>query len=97
MNLRFKDEIPAAIKAVIALVLANTVAQIWLYSTMRDHGRTAPDADYSHLVRLKGGIIYYVQPGLGSYLDFALPLEFVLSAVLVLLILLYRNRLERYS
>jgi|GEM_PF-4549167 len=95
--MKFKGPTPVAIKAVIALVLANTVAQIWLYSTIREHGRTVPDADYSHLVRLKGGIIYYVQSGLGSYLDLALPLEFVLSAVLLLLILLYRNRLERYS
>jgi hypothetical protein len=95
MKLRFKGKVPAAIKVVLALFVINSVAETWLFVTIRDRGRLAPDADYSHLVRLKGGVTYFVQPGLGTYLDAAVPLGFILLAVLLLLIWLYRDQLQR--
>ncbi len=91
---RFKGGTPWWCKVIIGLLMADSVLHFGLLSFVPQWALVAPDAVHTHRVPFRDGNIYFVQPWLGSYLD-ARWIGIGLLAVLVVLLVLKREQLER--
>ncbi len=91
---RFKDRIPLWFKLVVGLLIADSALHFGLLWTVSSWALSSRDAAHSYRVPFRDGSIYFVQPWLGWYLD-ARWIGIGLLALLVVLLLLHRDQLER--
>ena len=91
---RFKDGTPLWCKLIVGLLIADSALHFGLLMTVSSWAQASPDAVHSYRLPFRDGSIYFVQPWLGSYLD-ARWIGIGLFALLVLLIVLNRDQLER--
>jgi hypothetical protein len=94
MSWRFKDRTPLWFKLVVGLLIADSVLHFGLLSTVSTWASSSRDAIHSHRVPFRDGNIYFVHVWLGKYLD-AWWIGLGLLAILVVLLLLNRDQLER--
>ena len=79
---------------VVGLLLANAVLHFVLLFTVSSWAQPRPDFDHSYRVPFRDGVIYFVQPWLGEYLN-AWWIGFGLLVLLIALLIQNRNQLER--
>ncbi len=91
LGLHFKAKTPLWFMLVVGLLMLNSVLHFALLFTVSSWAQPRPDFDHSYRLPFRDGVIYFVQPWLGAYLN----AWWVGVALLVLLIvLLIRNRKE---
>jgi hypothetical protein len=91
---RFKDKTPLWFKLIVGLLMADSAAHFGLLSVVPMWAQSSRDAVHSYWIPFRTGVNYFVEPWLGRYLD-AWWISVALLAILALLLLLNRNRLER--
>ena len=96
MGWRFKGGTPLWFTLIVGLLMLDSLLHFGLLFTVSSWAQTAADAAHSHRLPFRDGNIYFVQPWLGWYLD-ARWLGVGLLALLVLLLVLKRDQLERTS
>jgi hypothetical protein len=91
---RFKNRTPLWFVVIVAVLLADTILHFGLLMTVSSWAQSSRDAMHSYRVPFRDGVNYFVDPWLGRYLD-SWWLSVGLFALLILLLVLNRNRLER--
>lgn len=91
---RFKEKTPLWFKLIVGLIAADSVVHFALLWTVSSWAMASRDAEHTYRVPFRDGAIYFVQPWLGHYLD-ARWFGIGLLVLLVVLLLLKRNQLER--
>jgi hypothetical protein len=91
---RFKEKTPLWFKLIVGLIVADSVVHFGMLWTVSSWAMASPDAAHTYRVPFRDGVIYFVQPWLGHYLD-ARWFGIGLLAVLVLLLVVKRDQLER--
>jgi hypothetical protein len=91
---RFKRRTPLWFKLIVGLLMADATLHFGLLFTVSSWAQKVPDAIHSHRVPFRDGVIYFVQPSLGWYLD-EKWIAVGLLALLILLLVLKRGQLER--
>jgi len=91
---RFKSKTPLWFKLVVGLLLTDSALHFGLLFTVSSWALPSPDALHSHRVPFRDGGIYFVASWLGWYLD-AKWIGAALLAILVVLLVLNRDQLER--
>ena len=94
MGWRFKNRTPLWFIVVLGLVLANALLHFVLLFTVSSWAQSRPDMDHSYRVPFRDGVIYFVQPWLGEYLN-AWWLGVGLLILLGALLVIKRDQLER--
>ena len=93
---RFKGGTPLWFKAIVGLLLADSVVHFGLLMTVSSWAHASRDAEHFYRVPFRDGVIYFVQPWLGRYLD-TWWIGIGLLVVLAALLFLKRDQLERVS
>jgi hypothetical protein len=93
---RFKDRTPLWFTSIVAVLIGDSVVHFLLLMTVSVWAQSSRDSAHTYLVPFRDGVNYFVQPLLGLYLDTHWIGAF-LFALLILLLFLNRNRLERAS
>jgi hypothetical protein len=91
---RFKEKTPLWFKLIVGLIVVDSVVHFGMLWTVSSWAMASPDAAHTYRVPFRDGVIYFVQPWLGHYLD-ARWLGIGLLALLVLLLVVKRDQLER--
>ncbi|MGO8795013.1 MAG: hypothetical protein ACLQLC_09335 [Candidatus Sulfotelmatobacter sp.] len=97
MRWQFKDEAPLSFKMVFTLLIANFLGQFVTSHAIPRWSPVTPDMVHPYPIRFKGGTVYFVQPWLGKYFDYGLRAQFVLLALLFLILWIHRDEVERLS
>lgn len=93
---RFKGRTPFWFSAVIGVLMVNAVLHFALLFTVSSWAQARPDFDHSYRLPFRDGVIYFVQPWLGEYLN-AWWIGVALLILLIVLLIKNRNQLERSS
>jgi hypothetical protein len=93
---RFKRGTPAWFTGIVGLLLVDSVVHFGLLMTVSSWAQSTRDAMHTYRVPFRDGVNYFVDPWLGRYLD-SWWIGVGLFAVLVVLLYLKRDRLERGS
>jgi hypothetical protein len=81
---------------VIAVAMMGNVAVSLILSyTLPRWARSIPDASHPIELRMKGGHLYYLSPGMGWYMNHDLWITFGLLGILALIMFIHRNKVER--
>lgn len=91
---RFKERTPLWFTVIVVVLIGDSVAHFVLLMTVSVWAQSSRDAAHTYVVPFRDGVNYFVQPMLGLYLD-THWIGASLFALLVLLLLLNRNKLER--
>ena len=94
MGWQFKGGTPWWFKIVLALLVVDSVLHFGLLLTVSTWAQSSQDAFHTYRLPFRDGGIYFVQSWLGRYLD-ARWTGAVLLAIIVVLLVLNRDRLER--
>jgi hypothetical protein len=96
MGWRFKGGTPPWFTLIVGLLMLDSVLHFGLLFTVSSWAQAVADAAHTYRLPFRDGNIYFVQPWLGWYLD-ARWLGGSLFALLILLLVLKRDQLERTS
>lgn len=91
---KFKGKMPVWCKAIVGLLVADSLVHLGMLSTVSSWASASRDAGHSYRVPFRDGANYFVQPWLGRYLD-AWWTGVGLLVVLLVLLLVKREMLER--
>jgi hypothetical protein len=91
---RFKRRTPLWFKLIVGLLMADATLHFGLLFTVSSWAQKLPDPIHSHRVPFRDGVVYFVQPWLGWYLD-EKWIAVGLLALLILLLVLKRRQIER--
>lgn len=91
---RFKKKTPIWFKLIVGLLAADSVAHFSLLFTVSTWASATRDAVHTHPEPFRDGFVYWVQPWVGQYLA-AWWIGVGLLIILLLLLVLNRNQLER--
>jgi hypothetical protein len=91
---RFKNRTPLWFIVIVTVLLADTILHFGLLMTVSSWAQSSKDVAHSYRVPFRDGVNYFVDPWLGRYLD-SWWLSVGLFVLLIVLLLLNRNRLER--
>jgi uncharacterized integral membrane protein len=91
---RFKKRTPLWFMLVVGLLLANSALHFALLFTVSSWAQPRPDLAHSYRVPFRDGVIYFVQPWLGEYLN-AWWVGLGLLVLLIVLLIQNRHQLER--
>ncbi|HEY1802246.1 MAG TPA: hypothetical protein VGG46_15075 [Terriglobales bacterium] len=93
-RLRFKNGVPFAFKLVSVVIVLNFVVEFSLLLSLSKFASKFPIGSATYAI-LRGKNIYFVHPWLGRYLTTGAWVQFVLLAVLILVLILNRSQIER--
>jgi hypothetical protein len=93
---RFKNKTPLWFMFVVGVLMANAALHFLLLFTVSSWAQARADFDHSYRLPFRDGVIYFVQPWLGEYLN-AWWIGVVLLMLLIALLIRNRNQLERSS
>jgi len=91
---KFKGKTPVWCKAIVGLLVADSLVHLGMLSTVSSWASASRDAEHSYRVPFRDGANYFVQPWLGRYLD-AWWIGVGLLVILLVLLLMKREMLER--
>ncbi|HYM76680.1 MAG TPA: hypothetical protein VE377_11940 [Candidatus Dormibacteraeota bacterium] len=91
---RFKDRTPWWFKVIVGLIMADSALHFGMLLLVPMWAHSSRDAVHSHGVPFGNGINYFTAPWLGRYLE-TWWIGVALLAMLALLLVLNRDRLER--
>ena len=94
MGWRFKEGTPWWFVIVVGLLVVDSALHFGLLMTVSSWARSSPDAIHRYRLPFRDGSIYFVQSWLGQYLN-TRWIGVGLLVLLVLLLFLNRDRLER--
>ena len=77
------------------LLIVNVVLEIAAAYWIPSRAPVEADSVHSYPIRFRGGPTFFVQPWLGAYADFGFYAGFVLLGLMLLLLWLNRDKLER--
>jgi len=66
---RFKGGTPLWFTALVGLLIVDSAAHFGLLMTVSSWAHASRDAEHFYRVPFRNGMIYFVQPWLGRYLD----------------------------
>jgi hypothetical protein len=92
---KFKGKTPAWAYVLTVLLLVNAVLQIAAAYWISSRAPVEADPVHSFPVRFRGGPTFFVQPWLGAYNDYGFYAGLVLLGLVLLLLWLNRDQLER--
>jgi hypothetical protein len=92
---QFKGKPPSWAYILTILLLFNLVLQIAAAYWISIRAPLQADSIHSYPTRFRGGLTFFVQPWLGAYADYGFYAGFVLLGLLLLLLWLNRDKLER--
>lgn len=95
MRWQFKGKAPVSFKVLFALLGVNFLGQFGTSWAIPRRSPTMPDFAHSYPIRFRGGAVYFVQPWLGKYFYYGFASHFVLLALMVLIMWLHRDEIER--
>ncbi len=91
---RFKGKTPLWFTLTAGLLIADSVAHFALLATLSSWAQSAPDAAHNYRLPFRDGHMYFVDPSLGRYLD-THWIGVVLFALLIVLLIIHREKIER--
>jgi len=91
---RFKERTPLWVKLIVGLLFADSMLRIVLQLTVSSWARASLDALHPYRLPFRDGRIYFAPLWLGKYAD-AWWISVALFAVMVVLLVLKRDQLER--
>jgi len=91
---RFKERTPLWFTAIVTLLLVDSVLHFGLLFTVSSWAQSSRDTVHTYRIPFRDGVNYFVPFWLGRYLD-TWWIGVGLLALLVLLLFLNRDRLER--
>lgn len=91
---RFKEKTPLWFKLIVGLIAVDSALHFGMLWTVPSWAMATQDAEHTYRVPFRDGVIYFVQPWLGHYLDLRW-LGVGLLVILVVLLVLKRDQLER--
>ena len=95
MRWQFKGKTPAWAYILTVLLLVNVVLQMFTAYWISSRAPVEADSVHSYPTRFRGGPTFFVQPWLGAYNDYGLYAGFILLGLVLLLLWLNREKLER--
>jgi hypothetical protein len=95
MRWHFRGKAPVAFKIFFALLSANVLAQIATTYAIQAWSPTIADTVHSYPVHFKGGAVYFVQQWQGNYFYYGSRANYVFLALIILVLFIYRDELER--
>ena len=95
MRWQFKGRTPAWAYILTALLLVNVVLEIVAAYWISSQAPVEADPVHSYPVRFRGGPTFFVRPWLGAYNHYSFYAGFVLAGLVLLLLWLHRDKLER--
>jgi hypothetical protein len=93
---RFKTKTLLWFVLVVGVLMVNAALHFVLLFTVSSWAQPRADFDHSYRVPFRDGVIYFVQPWLGEYLN-AWWVGVALLLLLIALLIKNRNQLERSS
>jgi hypothetical protein len=93
-RLRFKNGVPFSFKLISAIIVLNFIVEFSLLLSLSKFASRFPIGSATYAI-LRGKNIYFVHPWLGRYLTTGAWVQFVLLAVLILVLVLNRSQLEK--
>jgi len=76
-------------------MFGNIAMSLLLSSTLPRWARSMPDASHPVELRMKGGHLYYLSPGMSWYMNNDVWITFGLLGILALIMLIHRDKVER--
>ena len=95
MRWQFKGKTPAWAYILTGLLLVNVVLQMVTAYWISSQAPVEADPVHSYPTRFRGGPTFFVQPWLGAYNDYGSYAGFILLGLVLLLLWLDRDKLER--
>jgi hypothetical protein len=80
---------------IFCAMMAQVAVSLVLSFTLRRWARFVPDASHPIELRMKGGHLYYLSPGMGWYMNNDVLITFGLLGILALIMFIHRNTIER--
>jgi hypothetical protein len=82
---------------IFVATMAHIAVSLVLPFTLTRWARAVPDVHHPIELRMKGGHLYYLSPGMGWYMNNDIWITFALLAILALIMLIHRDKVERIS
>ncbi len=79
----------------LCAMMAQVAVSLVLFSTLPRWARSVPDASHPIVLRMKGGHLYYLSPGMGCYMNNDVLITFGLLGILALIMFINRDKIER--
>ena len=95
MRWQLKGKTPAWAYILTVLLLVNVVLQMITAYWISSQAPVEADSVHSYPTRFRGGPTFFVQPWLGAYNDYGFYVGFILLGLVLLLLWLNREKLER--
>ena len=95
MRWQFKGKTPAWAYILTLLLLVNVVLQMVTAYWISSQAPVEADSVHSYPTRFRGGPTFFVPPWLGAYNDYGFYAGFILLGLVLLLLWLHRDKLER--
>lgn len=93
-RLRFKNGVPFFFKLISAVIVLNFIAEFTLLYLLPKISQPIPRG-HSTFAIVRGRNIYFVNSWLGHYLSIGSWLQFVLIALLIVVLFLNRSQIEK--
>ena len=82
--------------AIIACAMMGHIAvSLVLFFTLPRWTRSVPDASHPIELRMKGGHLYYLSPGMSWFMNNDVWITFGLLGILALIMFIHRDKVER--
>jgi len=75
-------------------MIANVAVTLVLSFTLARWAQLVPDASHPIELRMKGGHLYYLSPGIGWYMNNDVLITFGLLGILALITFIHRDKIE---
>jgi|ERR1700730_2455132 len=86
---------PAYWTVLLCAMMAQVAVSLVLFFTLPRWARSVPDASHPIVLRMKGGHLYYLSPGMGWCMNNDALITFGLLGILALIMLIHRDKIER--
>ena len=97
MRLQFKGKTPVSVTVLFVLMFSNFCVHLVTLYVVTKWWPVSPDVVHSQAMPFRGGGRIFVQPWLGSALEYSFWATFVILALLFVMMWVHRADIERVS